>query len=313
MPNWLEKILSKAKQAKAKISDAFKKIPLQNAELWKSCPECKKMFLGKQLKENLYVCTQCDYHFRIGANERFNIFFDNDQFEIIQTKRLAEDPNRFETELKKYKDQLKSAKRKTGQTASLVSAYGKVNNLDIVCSSFDFNFNGGTLSLQSGQNFYEACEFAIKNQASALAVFITTGGAALQENLFALYQMPKTILGVQMLKEKKIPYFVIANVNIGGVSASFGSLGDFHLMEPGKKTIWGFAGKRVVQGTISEPLPEDFQSASHVIKTGTIDMISHRKDQKNVITNLVSILLKKRQSQEFSIENTEKKVEAVNQ
>ena len=313
MPNWLEKILSKAKQAKAKISDAFKKIPLQNAELWKSCPESKKMFLSKQLKENLYVCTQCDYHFRIGANERFNIFFDNDQFEIIGTKRLAEDPNRFETELKKYKDQLKSAKRKTGQTASLVSAYGKVNNLDIVCSSFDFNFNGGTLSLQSGQNFYEACEFAIKNQASALAVFITTGGAALQENLFALYQMPKTILGVQMLKEKKIPYFVIANVNIGGVSASFGSLGDFHLMEPGKKTIWGFAGKRVVQGTISEPLPEDFQSASHVIKTGTIDMISHRKDQKNVITNLVSILLKKRQSQEHNIENSEEKVQAVNQ
>ena len=313
MPNWLEKILSKAKQAKAKISDAFKKIPLQNAELWKSCPECKKMFLSKQLKENLYVCTQCDYHFRIGANERFNIFFDNDQFEIIETKRLAEDPNRFETELKKYKDQLKSAKRKTGQTASLVSAYGKVNNLDIVCSSFDFNFNGGTLSLQSGQNFYEACEFAIKNQASALAVFIPTGGDALQENLFALYQMPKTILGVQMLKEKKIPYFVIANVNIGGVSASFGSLGDFHLMEPGKKTIWGFAGKRVVQGTISEPLPEDFQSASHVIKTGTIDMISHRKDQKNVITNLVSILLKKRQSQEHNIENSEEKVQAVNQ
>ena len=313
MPNWLEKILSKAKQAKAKISDAFKKIPLQNAELWKSCPECKKMFLGKQLKENLYVCTQCDYHFRIGANERFEIFFDNDQFEIIQTKKLAEDPNQFETELKKYKDQLKSAKRKTGQTASLVSAYGKVNNLDIVCSSFDFNFNGGTLSLQSGQNFYEACEFAVKNQASALTVFITTGGAALQENLFALYQMPKTILGVQMLKEKKIPYFVIANVNIGGVSASFGSLGDFHLMEPGKKTIWGFAGKRVVQGTISEPLPEDFQSASHVIKTGTIDMISHRKDQKNVITNLISILLKKRQSQEHNIENSEEKVQAVNQ
>ena len=313
MPNWLEKILSKAKQAKAKISDAFKKIPLQNAELWKSCPECKKMFLGKQLKENLYVCTQCDYHFRIGANERFNIFFDNDQFEIIQTKKLAEDPNRFETELKKYKDQLKSAKKKTGQTASLVSAYGKVNNLDIVCSSFDFNFNGGTLSLQSGQNFYEACEFAVKNQVSALAVFITTGGAALQENLFALYQMPKTILGVQMLKENKIPYFVIANVNIGGVSASFGSLGDFHLMEPGKKTIWGFAGKRVVQGTISEPLPEDFQSASHVIKTGAIDMISHRKNQKDVITNLVSILLKKRQSQEYNIENSEEKFQAVNQ
>ena len=116
-----------------------------------------------------------------------------------------------------------------------------------------------------------------------------------------------------MLKQNKIPYFVIANVNIGGVSASFGSLGDFHLMEPGKKTIWGFAGKRVVQGTISEPLPEDFQSASHVIKTGTIDMISHRKDQKNVITNLISILLKKRQSQEHNIENSEEKVQAVNQ
>tara|TARA_B100000614_G_C14548985_1_gene493224 strand:- start:1503 stop:2444 length:942 start_codon:yes stop_codon:yes gene_type:complete len=313
MTNWLEKILSKAKKAKAKISDAFKKIPLQNAELWKSCPECKKMFLGETLKKNLYVCTQCDYHFRIGANERFKIFFDNNEFEIIQTKKLVDDPNQFETELKKYKDQLRSAKRKTGQMASLVSAYGKVNNLDIVCSSFDFNFNGGTLSLQSGQNFYEACEFAVKNKASALTVFITTGGAALQENLFALYQMPKTVLGVQILKENKIPYFVIANVNIGGVSASFGSLGDFHLMEPGKKTIWGFAGKRVVQGTISEPLPEDFQSASHVITTGAIDMISHRKDQRNVITNLVFILLKKYQSQEYNIENKEDKAQVVNQ
>ena len=313
MTNWLQKILSKARKAKAKISDAFNKIPLQNAELWKSCPECKKMFLGETLKKNLYVCTQCDYHFRIGADERFKIFFDNKEFKIIQTKRLVEDPNRFETELKKYKDQLRSAKRKTGQLASLVSAYGKVNNLDIVCSSFDFNFNGGTLSLQSGQNFYEACEFAVKNNASALTVFITTGGAALQENLFALYQMPKTVLGVQMLKENKIPYFVIANVNIGGVSASFGSLGDFHLMEPGKKTIWGFAGKRVVQGTISEPLPEDFQSASHVITTGAIDMISHRRDQRNVITNLVSILLKKRQSQEYNNENSTEKVQAVNQ
>ena len=125
--------------------------------------------------------------------------------------------------------------------------------------------------------------------------------------------MPKTVLGVQMLKENKIPYFVIANVNIGGVSASFGSLGDFHLMEPGKKTIWGFAGRRVVQGTISEPLPEDFQSASHVITTGAIDMISPRKDQRNVITNLASILLKKYQSQEYNIENKEDKVQVVNQ
>ena len=124
--------------------------------------------------------------------------------------------------------------------------------------------------------------------------------------------MPKTILGVQMLKENKIPYFVVANVNIGGVSASFGSLGDFHIMEPGKKTIWGFAGKRVVQGTISEPLPEDFQSASHVITTGAIDMITHRKHQKNVISNLVSILLKKENVQHSTLSNSEE-AQAVNQ
>ncbi len=293
MTNWLDKVLSKAKEAKAKLSNAFQKRSIENAELWSSCPECKKMFLGKQLKENQYVCTQCDYHFRISANDRFNIFFDNSEWNLIETKKLADDPNKFKTELKVYKDQLKSAKRKTGQIASLVSAHGKMNGLDIVCSSFDFNFNGGTLSMQSGQNFYQACEFAVQNKVSALAVFITTGGAALQENLFALYQMPKTVLGVRMLKENKIPYFVIANVNIGGVSASFGSLGDFHIMEPGKKTIWGFAGKRVVQGTISEPLPDDFQSASHVITTGAIDMIAHRRDQKNIISNLATILLKK--------------------
>jgi len=313
MTNWLDKILSKAKEAKAKLENAFRKSELHNADLWSSCPECKKMFLGKQLKQNLYICTQCDYHFRIGAEQRFKIFFDNSQYEIIPTKKLGEDPNKFKTELKAYKDQLKSAKKKTGQNASLVSARGKMNGLDVVCSSFDFKFNGGTLSMQSGQNFYEACEFAIKNKVSALAVFITTGGAALQENLFALYQMPKTILGVQMLKENKIPYFVIANVNIGGVSASFGSLGDFHIMEPGKKTIWGFAGRRVVQGTISEPLPDDFQSSSHVITTGAIDMIAHRKDQKNIISNLVTILLKKENIQHSTVQTTFEEVKVVNQ
>ena len=313
MTNWLDKILSKAKEAKAKLENAFKKSELHNADLWSSCPECKKMFLGKQLKQNLYICTQCDYHFRIGAEQRFKIFFDNSQYEIIPTKKLGEDPNKFKTELKAYKDQLKSAKKKTGQNASLVSARGKMNGLDVVCSSFDFNFNGGTLSMQSGQNFYEACEFAIKNKVSALTVFITTGGAALQENLFALYQMPKTILGVQMLKENKIPYFVIANVNIGGVSASFGSLGDFHIMEPGKKTIWGFAGRRVVQGTISEPLPDDFQSSSHVITTGAIDMIAHRKDQKNIISNLVTILLKKENIQHSTVQTTFEEAKVVNQ
>ena len=313
MTNWLDKILSKAKEAKAKLENAFKKSELHNADLWSSCPECKKMFLGKQLKQNLYICTQCDYHFRIGAEQRFKIFFDNSQYKIIPTKKLGEDPNKFKTELKAYKDQLKSAKKKTGQNASLVSAYGKMNGLDVVCSSFDFKFNGGTLSMQSGQNFYEACEFAINNKVSALTVFITTGGAALQENLFALYQMPKTILGVQMLKENKIPYFVIANVNIGGVSASFGSLGDFHIMEPGKKTIWGFAGRRVVQGTISEPLPDDFQSSSHVITTGAIDMIAHRKDQKNIISNLVTILLKKENIQHSTVQTTFEEAKVVNQ
>jgi acetyl-CoA carboxylase carboxyl transferase subunit beta len=313
MTNWLDKILSKAKEAKAKLENAFKKSELHNADLWSSCPECKKMFLGKQLKQNLYICTQCDYHFRIGAEQRFKIFFDNSEYEIIPTKKLGEDPNKFKTELKAYKDQLKSAKKKTGQHASLVSAHGKMNGLDVVCSSFDFKFNGGTLSMQSGQNFYEACEFAIKNKVSALTVFITTGGAALQENLFALYQMPKTILGVQMLKENKIPYFVIANVNIGGVSASFGSLGDFHIMEPGKKTIWGFAGRRVVQGTISEPLPDDFQSSRHVITTGAIDMIAHRKDQKNIISNLVTILLKKENIQHSTVQTTFEEVKVVNQ
>jgi len=313
MTNWLDKILSKAKEAKAKLENAFRKSELHNADLWSSCPECKKMFLGKQLKQNLYICTQCDYHFRIGAEQRFKIFFDNSQYEIIPTKKLGEDPNKFKTELKVYKDQLKSAKKKTGQNASLVSAHGKMNGLDVVCSSFDFKFNGGTLSMQSGQNFYEACEFAIKNKVSALTVFITTGGAALQENLFALYQMPKTILGVQMLKENKIPYFVIANVNIGGVSASFGSLGDFHIMEPGKKTIWGFAGRRVVQGTISEPLPDDFQSSSHVITTGAIDMIAHRKDQKNIISNLVTILLKKENIQHSTVQTIFEEAKVVNQ
>ena len=313
MTNWLEKILSKAKAAGAKLSDSFKKKTIENADLWSSCPECKKMFLGKELKKNMHVCTQCDYHFRISADERFKIFFDNSTYEMIDTKRLAEDPNKFKTELKAYKDQLKSAKKKTKQIASLVSAHGKVNGLDMICSSFDFNFNGGTLSMQSGQNFYEACEYAVKNKVSALTVFITTGGAALQENLFALYQMPKTILGVQMLKENKIPYFVIANVNIGGVSASFGSLGDFHIMEPGKKTIWGFAGRRVVQGTISEPLPDDFQSSSHVITTGAIDMIVHRKDQKNIISNLVTILLKKENIQHSTVQTTFEEAKVVNQ
>lgn len=293
MPNWISKILQKAKEAKAKLQNAFsKKISLVNAEIWSSCPECKSLIQTENLIKNLYVCEKCDTHLRVTSKQRFNIFFDESKWELIPTTKLKEDPINFKTPLKNYKDQLKSAKKKTGQDASLISAFGKVSGHDMVVSAFNFAFNGGTLSMQSGQNFYEACEFAVEKK-SPLVVFIDTGGAALQENMFALSMLPKTVLGVQLLKENKLPYFVVGYINLGGVSASLGSLGDFLISEPGKNTLWGFAGKRVIEQTLNEPLPEGFQGAEAVLKTGAIDFICHRKDQKEKISNLVSILMHK--------------------
>ena len=306
MTNWLHKILSKAKQAKVKISNAFKKIPLQNADLWKSCPECKKMFLGETLKKNLYVCTQCDHHFKISSKDRFNIFFDNKEWQLINTKKLADDPNNFKTELKTYKDQLKSARKKTGQDASLISAYGKVNDLNIVVSAFNFNFIGGSLSMQSGENFYTACEYAVENKADGLVVHVCTGGVSVMENLFGLVQLPKTVIAVNLLKENKIPYIVVGQINLGGTAASMGSLGDLMIMEPGKASLHGFAGKRIIAQNLREPLPSNFQTPSHVITTGQIDAIVHRKDQRKYISNFVSILkhrylnIKQNTSEEFS-------------
>ena len=314
MTNWLDKILSKAKSAGAKLADSFKKKTIENADLWSSCPECKKMYLGKELKNNLYVCTQCDHHYKISSKDRFNIFFDSQDWQLIKTRKLAEDPNKFRTELKAYKDQLKSAKKSTGQDASLISAHGKVNGLDIVASAFNFKFIGGTLSMQSGENFYAACEYAVDNKVDGLVVFVCTGGANLMENLFSLSMLPKTVLGVQKLNEHKIPYIVVGQINLGGVAASLGSLGNFIFMEPGKASFHGFAGKRVIEQNLKEALPEDFQSPTHVITTGAIDAIVHRKDQKECISNLVAILKHKNiNSNQNTSEEINSDQKAVNQ
>lgn len=314
MTNWLQKILSQAKKAKAKINDVFKKIPLQNAELWKSCPECNKMFLGETLKKNLFVCAQCDHHFRISSKDRFNIFFDSKEWQLIKTKKLVDDPNNFKTELKAYKDQLKSARKKTGQDASLISAHGKANDLNIVVSAFNFDFIGGTLSMQSGENFYAACEYAVENKVDGLVVFVCTGGACLMENMHSLKMLPKTVIAVNLLKENKIPYIVVGQINLGGTAASMGSLGDLMIMEPGKASLHGFAGQRVIAQNLREPLPSNFQTPNHVITTGQIDAIVHRKDQRKYISNFVSILkhrylnIKQNSSEEFSSDK-----EAINQ
>ncbi len=271
--NWLTNFV------KPKLSSLVKRRSVPE-KLWNNCVSCGNMIHHKDLKENLYVCVNCNYHFRMSAEDRIKLFFkDGDYSEIIPDK-ISDDPLTFQDK-KKYKDRLKEYRKKTNRDDAFILIKGKIKDKEIISGLMNFEFMGGSMGRAVGGTIVKGAKIAIENKLPYVIV-TSSGGARMQEGIISLMQMPRTIAAVDLLNENNIPYIVVlTEPTTGGVTASFAMLGDITIAEKGA-TI-GFAGKRVIQDTIREELPVDFQKAEYLKDHGMVDIVSHRKDLKETL------------------------------
>ena len=256
---------------------------------WTKCPNCGEMIFHRQLEDNLQVCPKCNYHLKLAARARLESLFDSSTLHIIELERQKNsDPLKFK-DLKKYSDRLKDARTNTKQDDAILIAEGNINGRSVIAAGFSFEFMGGSVGIAVGDAILKSAELAVSKKAP-LIIFPASGGARMQEGILSLMQLPRTVIATQIVKEAGLPLIIVlTNPTTGGVTASFAMLGDIHIAEPG--AIIGFAGKRVIQETIRESLPEDFQSAEYLLEHGMIDMVVDRHNLKEKISGILSILM----------------------
>ena len=272
----------------------FKKKSAESSQvLWTTC-ECKNLIYKEDLEKNYNCCPKCGAHHKLSCKERFQIFFDSKKFEIIETPLPKDDPLNF-TDNKKYTDRLKSARKITEQDDAVAIATGKVENIQVTVGAQDFRFIGGSFGAASGEAFIHGAQHAIDNK-NPFIFFSCSGGQRMMESSIALMQMSRTVIAVNELKKNNIPFIVVlTNPTTGGVTASWAMLGDILIAEP-KATI-GFAGRRVIQDTVRETLPEEFQTAEYVKDHGGVDLVIERQFLRLTISTLLTVLLKKAETQ----------------
>ncbi len=255
--------------------------------LWHKCPSCKKVISTDDHEQHLWTCPYCAHHDRINAKEYFSILFDQSKFTELAPKLVSSDPLQF-TDTKKYKDRLAAARKKTGLNDAISCAYGKISGQEIVIACMNFNFIGGSMGAVVGEKISRAIDHALKYKKPFLLIS-KSGGARMMEAAFSLMQMAKTSAKLSLLAKAKIPYIsLLTDPTTGGVTASYAMLGDFNIAEPG--ALIGFAGPRVVKETIKRDLPKDFQTSEFVLEHGFLDLIVERKDLKNKISHLISLV-----------------------
>ena len=278
--NWIkETVLPKFK--------AFVKIKEPEEVLWVKCKSCSQMIFHKEFSANNNVCKTCGFHDHLSAKERIEFLFDKDTIENISIPNPKLDPLNFKDK-KKYTDRIKDAQTKTKLDDALLVSYGLINKIPAILACFDFSFMAGSMGRYVGDGLILASEEAIKRKCS-LIIVTSSGGARMQEGIFSLMQMPRSTIAINKVKKAKLPYLVLlANPTTGGVTASFAMLGDIHIAEPG--AIVGFAGRRVIEETVKEKLPEDFQTAEYLKSHGIIDIVIPRSEQINKISNLLKSL-----------------------
>lgn len=256
--------------------------------LWIKCPQTGEMVFHKDLEANMGVIPNSGYHMKITALERMRQLFDDADFDVLDMPEVAQDPLKFRDK-SRYVDKLKDARRKTGLIDSIVAARGKVEDLKMIAVAHEMQFIGGSLGMAAGEMIIKAMELAA-NSRTPLVLFAASGGARMQEGILSLMQLPRTTVAVQRMKDENVPYIVVlTNPTTGGVSASYAMLGDVHIAEPG--AVIGFAGRRVIEGTIREKLPDDFQTSEYLLEHGMIDMIVSRLEMKQTISKVVRLML----------------------
>ena len=278
--NWIkETVLPKFK--------AFVKIKETEEVLWIKCKSCSQMIFHKEFSANYNVCKTCGFHDHLSAKERIDFLFDKDTIENITIPQPKLDPLNFKDK-KKYSDRIKDAQSKTKLDDALLVSFGLIDKTPVILACFDFAFMAGSMGRYVGDGLILASEEAVKRKCS-LVVVPSSGGARMQEGIFSLMQMPRSTIAINKIKKAKLPYIVLhANPTTGGVTASFAMLGDVHIAEPG--AIIGFAGRRVIEETVKEKLPDDFQTAEYLKSHGMIDIVVPRSEQKTKISKLLKSL-----------------------
>ena len=278
--NWLTNFV------KPKLSALVRKKDVPE-NLWNNCPSCASMIHHKDLNENLKVCSSCDYHFRMNAEERIKMLFSRDEINEIDLDIISDDPLNF-ADKKKYKDRLKEYRKKTKRKDAFILLEGKLNGIKIISGFMNFEFMGGSMGRAVGSAIVKGSKMAVEKKIP-FVIFTSSGGARMQEGIVSLMQMPRTVAAIELLNQNQIPYIVVlTEPTTGGVTASFAMLGDITIAEKGS-TI-GFAGKRVIQDTIREDLPVDFQKAEYLKEHGMVDIVSHRRDIKKTLISILKHL-----------------------
>lgn len=278
-PSWFKRI---KKGINTKTSEK-KEIP---EGLWVKCPECNQISTVADLREQKFVCPKCDYHHRIGSQEYYDFIFDNSEFQELFENIRSKDFLEF-TDLKPYKKRLDEIWSKTDLKDSMRVATGKVNGQDIVIACMDFEFIGGSLGSVMGEKFSRAVDYCIEHKLPYM-VISKSGGARMMESAFSLMQLAKTSGKLSQLSDAKLPFIsLLTDPTFGGISASFGMLGDLNIAEPG--ALIGFAGPRVIKETIKKDLPEGFQRSEFILEHGFLDFIVNRKDLKDKISTLIKL------------------------
>jgi acetyl-CoA carboxylase carboxyl transferase subunit beta len=280
--SWLQKLLPPKIQRS--VGGARKTVP---EGLWTKCPECDAVLYSTDLEKNLNVCPKCGFHQRLGARARLDALLDVDNRFEIGAEVLPVDSLKFK-DSRRYTERLSEAQEQTGETDALVTMQGSIKEIGVVCAAFEFEFMGGSMGSAVGERFVRGVRVAIEQKLPFVCV-CASGGARMQEGLLSLAQMAKTTAAVAELAERRLPFVsLLSDPTMGGVSASFAMIGDVVIAEP--RALIGFAGPRVIEQTVRQKLPEGFQRAEFLLEKGAIDMIVDRRQMRDKLASLLSML-----------------------
>jgi acetyl-CoA carboxylase carboxyl transferase subunit beta len=256
--------------------------------LWVKCDGCKEIIYKKEIEKNLKICPKCNYHFRISARERLKLLVDEGSFAEIDENLSSVDPLHFKDSIS-YKERLKENQKKSGLIEAVVSGDALIKGYPVSLAIMDFSFMGGSMGSVVGEKVSRAAERSIEKKQPFISI-ASSGGARMQEGIFSLMQMAKASASIGKLKDNGILYIsILCDPTFGGVTASFATLGDIIIAEP--KSLIGFAGPRVIEQTIKQPLPDDFQRADFLLEHGLIDMVVDRKILKDTLAKIFELLI----------------------
>jgi len=289
--NWINNVV------RPRIRSFLKPKDSGSENLWVKDPESGEMVFYRDLEANMWVVPNSGYHMKIKASDRLSTFLDDGKYDSVPLPSVAHDPLKFR-DSKRYTDRLKEQRLKTGTEDAVTIGTGELFGQPVTVGVQDFDFMGGSLGMAAGSAIVTGLETAAQRR-TPFVLFVSSGGARMQEGVLSLMQMPRTTVAVLRLREAGLPFIVVfTNPTTGGVTASYAMLGDVHIAEPG--ALIGFAGPRVIEQTIREKLPKGFQRSEYLYEHGMIDMVVHRHNLRETIGSLVGLLTKSPQRDELS-------------